>query len=540
MAVEIVILSGARQGQRVLLDAREFRAGDDPGCEVFFDPATDAAVTARCALFRLTDDGWIVRSAGQAEIFLNQEPVVGKARVRSGDLVRMSERGPDFSFGIVTAAAAASPVSAPAPVSAAAPPALPPSPVEAPPPAEKPELATPIASEPRPETPTSTTPLTSTQPAESPPVREAAAEPWRHAFWALVGLAACMLVVVVVLSVVFVRFAGRGSTEVAGAAAPPPPPSQPEAPAARPEVSPETSPAAPEIPAKAATEPVDVWQKAAESLRGAVFLIQVEVGGAGSDSMERGDSGVRSDPIHRVDSRINAATTNGGVNAASTTSGHFLPFATCCAIGENTLLVSAREAAILARWRQQDGYQLWVANQANQIKQEIRDIRVDRAFAELASKPNDWIFANIGLLTVDGKLPTVARLPSPDHWPELEEGAPLASFGYGFEEVDKITRFDTFEPELAKGRILLATPREKPSLVHLQAKIASNAYGSPIVNAQGEIVGVYSEVLPPESTPLKDLHLVTVVDSAAIHAWLDQGDTKRWVPPPVQDSQPSP
>ena len=101
MAIEIFILSGSRRGQRLTLDTQQFRAGPDPDCEVRFDPQSDPAAHDRAALFRLHDDGWYVQRIGNGEILLNHDPVRKRVRLRSGDVVRMSESGPDFSFTIM-------------------------------------------------------------------------------------------------------------------------------------------------------------------------------------------------------------------------------------------------------------------------------------------------------------------------------------------------------------------------------------------------------------------------------------------------------
>ncbi|HEY4760509.1 MAG TPA: FHA domain-containing protein, partial [Thermoguttaceae bacterium] len=104
MAVEILILSGVRQGERVVLDATNFRAGSSPDCAVFFDPLQDTSTANRSASFRLMEDGWyMVHTTGT--ILINQRTVSGPTRIRSGDVVRMSECGPDFSFCIVASTA---------------------------------------------------------------------------------------------------------------------------------------------------------------------------------------------------------------------------------------------------------------------------------------------------------------------------------------------------------------------------------------------------------------------------------------------------
>jgi len=83
------------------------------------------AARDRAALFRLHGDGWYVQRIGNGEILLNHEPVRKPVRLRSGDIVRMSESGPDFSFTIVTRTGAALPWAAQpaAPVPAPAAPA---------------------------------------------------------------------------------------------------------------------------------------------------------------------------------------------------------------------------------------------------------------------------------------------------------------------------------------------------------------------------------------------------------------------------------
>ena len=50
MAIEILILSGARRGERLMLNAVQFCAGCDPECEIRFDPELDPgrAVGRRC------------------------------------------------------------------------------------------------------------------------------------------------------------------------------------------------------------------------------------------------------------------------------------------------------------------------------------------------------------------------------------------------------------------------------------------------------------------------------------------------------------
>ena len=104
MAVEILILTGARQGVRLALDGKQFRVGTGPECDVFFDPQQDPSAKGRAALLQLEDDGWHIRSTGTGELMVNQEAVTGPKCLRSGDVVRLSPIGPGFSFRLMVPA----------------------------------------------------------------------------------------------------------------------------------------------------------------------------------------------------------------------------------------------------------------------------------------------------------------------------------------------------------------------------------------------------------------------------------------------------
>lgn len=106
MAVEIVILSGSRQGERLVFEGERFWAGDEPACAVFFNPALDPAARGRMLLFRHSEEGWSVEPVGAAGIMLDHDPLSAPRTIRSGQVVRMSADGPDFSFRVVAASAA--------------------------------------------------------------------------------------------------------------------------------------------------------------------------------------------------------------------------------------------------------------------------------------------------------------------------------------------------------------------------------------------------------------------------------------------------
>jgi hypothetical protein len=72
----------------------------------------------------------------------------------------------------------------------------------------------------------------------------------------------------------------------------------------------------------------------------------------------------------------------------------------------------------------------------------------------------------------------------------------------------------------------------EPKLLHVQAGIPKNAYGSPVVNSDGKIIGLYADAIPEEkSQGLKSLHYVTMVNPELINIWLrDRDNASIWVP----------
>src|SRR4030065_786177 len=77
MAAEIRILSGARKGEKIVLDGTEFRAGADTRCDVYFDPRSDPPAKNRSVALWLTSDGWVIRSPGVGEVLPHPEPLFG-------------------------------------------------------------------------------------------------------------------------------------------------------------------------------------------------------------------------------------------------------------------------------------------------------------------------------------------------------------------------------------------------------------------------------------------------------------------------------
>ena len=366
---------GHRQGERLVLDGRELRVGCDRNCEVFFDAARDPAIQGRSAVLHLRDDGWYLHPTG-GQVWVNQQPVARSTRLRSGDIVRMSERGPDFSFGIVAASAPwwTGPVATahragmPSGVTPMAGAARPGSAVGANPAAE-PNAA--IASAQGAPGDAETAPSFGRPSPVAPPTIDRR--------WAI-GAAA-----VVVLGLLVFGISKLGS---------PPPPAAP------PNIVinlPPTGPAVPPPPGRS-TDP--------------------GLGRAGTEKPETTPPGPAEPPPKDPDAELRAKL-DGTVYLIEVekpvgASSKFWPFATCVAVGDNVLLTTAREAAILDKMRQEQHFKIWVTRQSTGFKEEVDNIRVAKEYAALPETTDDWIYVNLGLLTVRKSLPQAMTLASPE------------------------------------------------------------------------------------------------------------------------------
>ena len=104
MAVEIQILSGSQQGRCFRFAGDRILVGDVAVADVRFDPQCEAGARGKNAILTLDDEeGWRISNVGAGAWLVNQTAVESSQthRLRSEDLVRVSEAGPDFSFRIV-------------------------------------------------------------------------------------------------------------------------------------------------------------------------------------------------------------------------------------------------------------------------------------------------------------------------------------------------------------------------------------------------------------------------------------------------------
>lgn len=224
-------------------------------------------------------------------------------------------------------------------------------------------------------------------------------------------------------------------------------------------------------------------------------------------------------------------------------SGQFWPFATCCAVSENTVLTSAREALKLGMWLNDpaSGFKGWVTNPASGLKLPVQNTRLYAVSVSSPEKekPTDWRYTNLGLVTVQGTLPKTVELAGPDELAQLAQGKTVQAYCY-VHEGDLITPEDHLEPRGTPGKILFINAHPdlpgKPRVLGVKADLPEFPHGSPLVNAQGKVVAVYSDPVGEAAggakvrTPgTENVHYATVVNPGVIDLWLRKSDSSVWI-----------
>ncbi len=488
MAAEILILSGSRQGERLVLDVEQFQAGGEPACEIYFNPALDPGARGRLVLFRHREDGWNVLPLGTPGLLLDYDPLSDATTIRSGQVVRMSADGPDFSFRVVQAAA-----TPPAPV---APPPLPhTAPAQGVPSAPVDLLRVLSAA--------ASGPAILSVPPEPPP------PPWYGRPLLLAGITAGLAVIALVVTLGWWAFQPAGDEE---------PPREAESSLAQVEtVSPASTPApqaAPRtsvLPAQQDVEPPSPSPKpetpvpdSLKTARQALYLLLVE-------------------------QRLPDNSTV------------LYPYATCCALSDRELLTSGNVGCELLRSRARK-YKIYATRPEEQVKLAVTEIRIHRDFLTYETDRQRRRYCDLALLTVDGRLPVAAALAERADLapPALEEGVRLTLAGYAHDG-QKLTTHDQLASQTFEGKVFviraLAPQKSDTSLcLDLVGPLPENAYGFGMFTREGKLLGVYNEPLDAtEAHGMRNLHVVTAIHPEQIERGLRERDERLWVEPQVRD-----
>jgi len=220
------------------------------------------------------------------------------------------------------------------------------------------------------------------------------------------------------------------------------------------------------------------------------------------------------------------------------------PYGCACAIRNDALLTSAALALELEKRRRSD-WQIQATWPKHGTTLSVRDIKVHRGFADTADTPEEQIYWDLAVLTVDGKMADVAALAGAGDLAELEQGMPLGCLAIAH-TAEPLTRFDTPMVELTRvklfGRIPLMTSDGvvqpgAPELLCLSGSLPDRLHGSPIVNEAGKIVGVYAEkAYFPDGEAGQSPNLHYASETTFVRAWLAGQGTEHWKAPEWQSN----
>jgi serine/threonine protein kinase len=97
--IVLAIASGPRAGEMIGTEDFDFAIGFDSDCLLQFAEEDYPSVHAKVTCQR-SDQGWRLTRLRGSGVFLNQMPVDERASLRSGDIIRLSWRGPDIQFNL--------------------------------------------------------------------------------------------------------------------------------------------------------------------------------------------------------------------------------------------------------------------------------------------------------------------------------------------------------------------------------------------------------------------------------------------------------
>jgi hypothetical protein len=103
MPIRIAILSGARQGDVLLLAKSYLTIGRHPGSDIRLDPEKDLRVSSRHAAIMARDGIWLLRDLGSTNgTWVNNAPLSGQHVLASGDVIELGRGGPSFRLDLVS------------------------------------------------------------------------------------------------------------------------------------------------------------------------------------------------------------------------------------------------------------------------------------------------------------------------------------------------------------------------------------------------------------------------------------------------------
>lgn len=100
MAIRLTVLSGSLQSHVFESEKDSFTIGESVECDLTFDMMTDPEIQGQQIRIARCDGRWHIHNKSVQPVFLNQSLIRDSTGLRSGDLIRLSQDGPDVLFEI--------------------------------------------------------------------------------------------------------------------------------------------------------------------------------------------------------------------------------------------------------------------------------------------------------------------------------------------------------------------------------------------------------------------------------------------------------
>lgn len=457
MPVEIAILSGARQGGRWATDAGRIVVGDADACDIHFDGDSDPGASGRRGLLLQRDDGWRFENQGSESWLVNQSPVPpgGDCRLRSGDVIRMSDDGPDLRFTIITAREYATRIAGQAPS----------------------HQNSPAASSP-------SLPRTA-QSAELPGAASAAASRVPR----MAGIAVAVLLLVGLVLGLGV-WPGGESAQVAVS----------EPPSIKPEPPGEIADTGKEGEAEDETAVVEDTAEAGDDSATLADATAPQIADpvAQDPAAQNRDTPSAAEPSGTVDAgEIQAQAADAIVYLMVEISGQKFPV--CCgwAVAPNVVVSTAGTIAVLAEMQEKGQVVFAAYGDQNPSFIPVDDLIVHPLFdKEQADTPLSRAH-NVGVATLKASLPKHCPLESASALQKPPTGMPLAVVAYALTRAPELTAFNVLDPPRLRSlgarvvglETLTGATNDLP-LLRLEADAPGGMEGAPVFTAAGKVIGV--------------------------------------------------
>ncbi|MBI3466073.1 MAG: hypothetical protein HY000_23915 [Planctomycetes bacterium] len=173
------------------------------------------------------------------------------------------------------------------------------------------------------------------------------------------------------------------------------------------------------------------------------------------------------------------------------------PFGTAWAIGERQLITTAGQAVELDRFLKEN-WRVVAVRQSDGGRVAVTRAAVHPEFTKLSGQ-RAQLFYDVGLLTILSPTTLVYERMSADEIQRLDSGLTIMCLGipHGYDPMASAPSL-LAQPFAGKLHLVEALSPGGPALLHLNLDVPEQLEGSPILTADGKVIGTYIRSAPPE------------------------------------------